>query len=278
MAGSPSPRVGIIAALTGWVAVIVVARGRRTPQTWLGVDNVELVLLGAVAVVMVAGLVILSNLRHLSGWQVPERQSRRAPLIFMLVVLVLLVWRPEILDGFSSIEESLRSAGNPAAGSSTNEQQIERTPVAQTTDIVLLLVLLSAITAAAMWFRKRRDPPTTDVAQPRPQTATTDVLAALTTARRQLQLSDDPRTAVLTAYAALEEAAAGVGAARQPAETPTEHVTRWLTSVPFDHRPVLELGHLYERARFSYLPITDVDKQSALEALATALDQTRASQ
>ncbi|MPV38492.1 DUF4129 domain-containing protein [Georgenia subflava] len=73
-------------------------------------------------------------------------------------------------------------------------------------------------------------------------------------ARAAEQLLDDvqdPRDAVVAAWLALEAAAAGSGASRQPAQTPTEFTTTVLDATGADREAVDTLLRLYLRARFT---------------------------
>jgi hypothetical protein len=276
-ARKPSRSGGIAVALIGWVVVIVVAGGPRSPGTWLGVKNLELVLFAVVAVLLVAGLAILTTLRHLSGWQIPERSSRRGSLVLVLLCLAVLVWRPEILDEITTIEESLRPPRDAAPGLSTEGAPAEKVPVAQVTDIVLLLALLAVTATAALVFRRRQTEPATDGVGSDAAGSIVQVAAALGAASRQLELAENPRTAVFRAYASLEGVAATADVQRRPSETPSEHMSRWLSVAQIDPGPVLDLGRLYERARFSAFTVTEKDRRRAVQSLVTAVEDAKAS-
>jgi hypothetical protein len=71
----------------------------------------------------------------------------------------------------------------------------------------------------------------------------------------------------LAAYASLERALTERGHGRDPAETPTEHLARVLADDPGLAPPAIQLGALYELARFSDREITIDDQHRAAESL-----------
>jgi hypothetical protein len=61
----------------------------------------------------------------------------------------------------------------------------------------------------------------------------------------------DVRNGIVACWVLLEEAAAGCGVSRRPAETATEFVVRFLHQLDVDPRPVAALADLFHEARFS---------------------------
>jgi hypothetical protein len=72
---------------------------------------------------------------------------------------------------------------------------------------------------------------------------------------------------VIAAWVALEDEAAFQGAARDPAQTPTEFTTALLAHTPAPAEAVATLRGLYHRARFTSRPIGADDVRRAREAL-----------
>ena len=98
-------------------------------------------------------------------------------------------------------------------------------------------------------------------------------------ARAALEADLPPSDAVVEAWLALERAAADSGAARSPAQTPTEFTAVVLRRTPGERTAVEALLKLYLRARFSEHALRERDAQqarAALAAIASAWDDARA--
>lgn len=76
-----------------------------------------------------------------------------------------------------------------------------------------------------------------------------------------------PRDLILRCWLALEEASAASGAARRPADSPTEFTGRVLRATQADAASVDTLLRLYHQARFSRHPVSDEDVRSARTAV-----------
>ncbi|MEU4800770.1 DUF4129 domain-containing protein [Actinosynnema sp. NPDC023587] len=76
-----------------------------------------------------------------------------------------------------------------------------------------------------------------------------------------------PRDAVVLSWLRLEQAAADSGAARRPAETPTEFTGALLARHRVDERAAGALRTAYQRARFGTAEVTDADARTAEDAL-----------
>jgi len=133
-----------------------------------------------------------------------------------------------------------------------------------------LLLVFVIVGAVLLRSRRRSIRATTGVADQASELLDEDLAAAIDEATDHLQFTADPRVAVLASYASLERAFAERGWRRQPAETPTEYLARVLAAVPLLAAPAVQLGLLYELARFSDHPITDDDRHRAAGALALA--------
>ena len=102
--------------------------------------------------------------------------------------------------------------------------------------------------------------------------------ASLDASAHQLDLSGDPRRAIIAAYAMLLEGLAACAQERHPAETPLEHLERVLAALDVRPEPLRDLTTLFGEARFSDHPMTPrhVDRaRAALEAAAADLDRVR---
>jgi hypothetical protein len=94
-----------------------------------------------------------------------------------------------------------------------------------------------------------------------------DMASALAAGRRTLEIGDDPRAAVIACYRQCEAALASRRRGRRAAETPREFLRGALAALHLPAQPIRALLQVFERARFSDLPVTRVDRSVALAAL-----------
>lgn len=78
-----------------------------------------------------------------------------------------------------------------------------------------------------------------------------------------------PRNAIVAAWVALEQSAAGAGLPRHVAETSTEYVARVLAVWDVDARSLDDLAALFREARFSTHPLTEPHRERAITDLTT---------
>ena len=105
-----------------------------------------------------------------------------------------------------------------------------------------------------------------------------DMASALAAGRRALEIGDEPRAAVIACYHQCEAALASRRRIRNAAETPREFLRGALAALHLPARPIRALLQVFERARFSDLPVTRLDCSIALGALdeiRTDLEQRR---
>jgi hypothetical protein len=93
--------------------------------------------------------------------------------------------------------------------------------------------------------------------------------AAVRAAIGALDVADDPRSAVIAAYAAMEHTLATHGIKRARAEAPREYLRRVLQAASGAERDARTLTSLFEEARFSTHPIPERVRQHALDALSS---------
>lgn len=122
-------------------------------------------------------------------------------------------------------------------------------------------------TVLAQWFRlgRRRK---MELAGP--------LAAALSAGIHDLDAGDDPRRAVIACYRRCEATLALHRRRRCPAETPREFVADALAALHVPTAPIRSLLVVFERARFSNLPITSRDgdvARHALDDIRSALDR-----
>jgi len=95
----------------------------------------------------------------------------------------------------------------------------------------------------------------------------TPVSDAVSEALVALDSVEDPRAAVIAAYAAMQETLAARGFPRRPAEAPREYLERVLLASSASEAEARTLTGLFEEARFSAHPISEQVRQRALSAL-----------
>jgi membrane protein implicated in regulation of membrane protease activity len=91
--------------------------------------------------------------------------------------------------------------------------------------------------------------------------------SAIAAGRRTLEIGDDPRAAIIACYRQCEDALASRRRGRHTAETPREFLSGALAALHLPAQPVSALLQVFERARFSNLPVTRLDRSVALGAL-----------
>src|SRR4029453_7383867 len=103
-----------------------------------------------------------------------------------------------------------------------------------------------------------------------------DLSALVERSIAELEAEQDPRRAVIAAYAGMEQALAANGLPRDPAEAPLEYLARALVALRVEERSARRLTELFQRARFSPHQIGAASKQDAIGALVAVRDQLRA--
>jgi hypothetical protein len=266
-AGSPAGRVGLVAAVVALLALGALGLGGRER---IALDDRRLSTQGLVLLfvaVLVAGLVLLvvalvSQSGGPPGQVSPKRTSLLSRIIqgLVLVGLLYLLLRhaDELKDLFNQRGEPEGGRppvmpggeGGPDPGSGAGQPPSWSFPVA-----ALAGLLLAAVVVTLTWVRRRADVAAASTSDdPTPEEVQHVVAAGLAA----LSDVDEPRAAVIGAYAAMEEALAGQGVPRGATDTPADLLARTvraglLTSTGED--AARELSGLFERARFSRRPL-----------------------
>lgn len=125
------------------------------------------------------------------------------------------------------------------------------------------LAALALALSAWRGSRHRREP------EPdRPRPLADNLAAAATAATRALAEHDDPSTAIIACYAAMERTLADVGVAPTAADTPAEVLARASAGGLVRSAAAGELTGLFRRARYSDHAMSGTDRAAALGALA----------
>jgi Domain of unknown function (DUF4129) len=135
---------------------------------------------------------------------------------------------------------------------------------------ILAVLLVRPWVTIAEWLRQAR--------VRRGSSPVANMASALAAGRRALEIGDDPRAAVIACYRQCEGALASRRRGRHAAETPREFLLGALAALHLPAQPIRTLLQVFERARFSDLPVTRLDRSIALGALdeiSTDLEQRR---
>ncbi len=126
--------------------------------------------------------------------------------------------------------------------------------------MAVVFVMTAVVTLVAI-RRARRENETAD------EDSNDDETSPLGAAVSALAGDQHPRTRVIDAYAAMEQALARPVRARAPHDTPEEWLEKIAQERPWLRGSAAELTELFERARFSRLPITEADAEHATAVL-----------
>lgn len=261
-----SRRGVVLLLLVGWAVIVSLGAG-ATPGSsrWLGVPPLEKVLLAfmALSTIVTVTVIVLALLFGERGEAKPVARKRSIwPTLVLLAIFVLLALRGTNLD---------ESQAEPARPDTQEEDAPggPRRAVISSGELIVLAAVAASAVALTVWSRRRIRSmlPLSDGDEADLETELEPVLKRAT---ERLELGTDPRSAVIGAYADLEDGLTRIGHPRRSNETPTEHVRRVLANLPINADPVTGLAALYELARFSDHPITADDRRSATVALGRA--------
>lgn len=138
------------------------------------------------------------------------------------------------------------------------------------------LVVLAIVVKVVQWLLNRD----WEEAEPSEDDDEPDDLGLLLRAtseatRSQALAEGEPRNVVVRCWVALEDAAAGSGLARDPAETSAEFTHRFLGAWDVDAQTTRELAGLYREARFSRHPVALSAGERAVALVGSIHDQIR---
>jgi len=275
--------LGVLVAL----AVVAVAARGETPIGRAGTRRPADVLLDTLlslfVVLMLAGVVLFvyllflrkEALAHYRSTGTRQRSTVRSLLILgAFLVAVFLVVRiragNETVIRIPTIEQP--PGGGDTTGNGSGADRYE--PEFAWIPILIVGVLALGGIAAAWWsakVRKRaRGGNELSLAE-----ALSDVIAE---SLDDLRAEQDPRLAVIRAYARLERALAAYGLPRRPAEAPLEYLARMLEELSVSRIAVRRLTLLFERAKFSQHAVEPEMKESAIAALQQVQEELRAAE
>jgi len=258
--------LGVLGLLGAWVVIVALGAGARpASSSWIGFPSFSGVAAALGAVLAVVGLILFVTLLVAGKGQGQRREVRRKPMWPMLVLLAIFLAFSNRLPEFRATPEEEEVVLPPAAESGDGGEG--RSPPVGGNDLVLLALIAGSALAVMMWTRRRIDGGETTPSEADQEEMEPALEAMLEGAINRLRSDDDPRTAVLLAYAGMEQVLAEVGHPRRQSETPSEYLTRVLAAIAVDARPLIDLARLYEVARFSNHAVSAADRRAALGAL-----------
>ena len=265
----------------GAVAVVAVASrgslpvgepgGRRPTDTLVDLlFTLYILMLGLGAIFFVYLFALQKRIKRQSGITAVSPFSK---FVFFAVVMIglFLVSR---LSGFrrgQPLDEVLVPAAAPPPGQPAVEV-VQDEPSFAWIPAVILIGLLVAGVVGVWWagVRRRR------AYEPRGQVALGAALVdVLEETLDDLRAEQDPRRAVIRAYARLERVLAAHGIPRRPSDAPGEYLGRVLDDLSVSPQAVQQLTLLFERAKFSHHEVPAEMKDEAIAALQTMQDELR---
>lgn len=246
--------------------------GRRPTETLADVlFTLYLFLLVAGAVFFVYLLALQRHLKSKTGIDSVSPLSR---LVFFVILLVGLYLALR-LNGSRRLEPPdevlVPIGGAPPQGQPVPAEPTREPEFAWVTALVLVGLLVAG--ALAVWWaglRRRR------AYAPRELPALGEALAeVLEESIDELRAEQDPRRAVIRAYARLERVLAANGLPKRPSDAPVEYLRRVLRDLSVSPDSVQRLTLLFERARFSQHEVGTEMKDEAIAALLTLQDELR---
>lgn len=236
-------------------------------------------LLPALLILAAVLMVVVAVLRPRGPARAGDRRRRR--WVALLLVPAAIALRPAL--------EHRRATSRPAPGAhraptlSAPKLAIGAHPgSAVAWDYVLALILVTtlALGLRAVARTRRGGAPEGDDDQPEPSTepsgsaarASASASRAVALSLHQLRTLTDPRAAVVAAYQAMTSTLAGEGLGPRPAETAYEHLARVLPEAPAGQAALSCLADRFAVARFSAHPVTEDDREIAIDALVQVRD------
>lgn len=268
-------RVAMVVALLVLAALGSAARqGTRFSATGMLNDRAAPVTvafgIGLVAAACLALAVMTMTLARLrqSGkftWAAqPATASWQRTLVFLatlVVIAVLAIALAKVLGGAHGIPKAHRIPKVPAQG----RPRGRRAAPGDATTLVAALAAVAAVAAAAMnWWRHWRTPVSPGVLASEPDSA---LAAALRAGSAALDTVIDARRAIVSCYAAMEDALATAGSPRRAADTPEELLGRAHRDGILRTPAASQLTELFREARFSPHMLGDTERDAAALAL-----------
>ncbi|MFN2490405.1 MAG: DUF4129 domain-containing protein [Actinomycetota bacterium] len=270
-------QVGVVVALLV-VAAAALPRGFSVGRRGAGATVLlpDTPAVAAYLVVAIGAVLVLtwSALRVSAVFARREAAPRKAtPLWVQLFIVVLAL----LLPGLLAETRGLFDERGQDAAAADRERAPEARPgdgparsrelgLALTALLGAILVGLIGGVAWLFWPARREE----DEARPEPHEL---LLTEIDAGMDDLSTIEDPRAAVIAAYARMETLLARAGIARRPSDTPIELLARVLRAHRAAESSITRLTELFERARFSSHEIDEPMRRSAVAALGDIRDE-----
>jgi Domain of unknown function (DUF4129) len=184
------------------------------------------------------------------------------PFVQIAIILALIA----LALRFHPFDNGNEGSGNakpvPTAAKSADDQKSEYEPQFRWLPMIVVGSLILGIGGAMVLLAARRQ---------RELLAATPIRVTLAEVLDEtlddLRNEEDPRKAVIGAYANMERTLAARGVPRRESEAPTEYLTRILDVVSASGHSVRRLTRLFSRARYSPHEIDAEMKEEAIDAL-----------
>jgi Domain of unknown function (DUF4129) len=194
------------------------------------------------------------------------------PLITVALILAALAVYVHFADP-SKVGQGSGTAGAGAGKKKATAKQDEYEPQFRWLPMIVVGSLVVGIGGAMALMAARRQ---RELLASTPIRETLDEVLAETL--DDLRREDDPRKAVIGAYAKMERTLAARGVPRRQSEAPVEYLTRILDVVSASGHSVRRLTGLFARARFSPHEIDAQMKEEAIDALTGLRAELQAAQ
>jgi hypothetical protein len=194
------------------------------------------------------------------------------PLITVALILAALAVYVHFADP-SKVGQGSGTAGAGAGKNKATAKQDEYEPQFRWLPMIVVGSLVVGIGGAMALMAARRQ---RELLASTPIRETLDEVLAETL--DDLRREDDPRKAVIGAYAKMERTLAARGVPRRQSEAPVEYLTRILEVVSASGHSVRRLTRLFARARFSPHEIDAQMKEEAIDALTGLRAELQAAQ
>jgi hypothetical protein len=276
----PAGRVaGTIAAAFALAVVVVIAsRGDRpsgSVDTGGQTTSTVVVNAGLLVLAIVAAGMVATTLFAFQPGRSNKPQPRTGPkLLGQLLAFALFCGFVLLIVAFIRGE---RNVGRPRSAADSVAQALQSLQAKATNDDrgtvdwlpagIVFAGTLAALAATGIVIMRRQP-------LPEPKAALAARLARIfDDTLDDLHAEQDPRRAVIAAYAQMERMLGYYGMERRPSEAPHEYVSRVLEQVVASGSSVRRLTRLYERARFSPHEIDPAMKAEAISAVEAVRDE-----
>jgi Domain of unknown function (DUF4129) len=272
--GSVGRTLAVAAGIVALVAVVAIAStgsvptgtggsGRRPSESFLDAAISIFLLLMVVGGALVAVMLSFFG-RYEIGSGPPRRRNPVRSLVSILVTIGLVVLFAHFVTG-SRDGEGPRLPGLDGADGTPGEAGANASYDPQfAVWPVVVVVALVAVAVLSAWLSMRARRAASEVVAVTRVEALADVLAETLD---DLRSEQDPRRAVIGAYARMERALAACGLPRRDAEAPEEYLDRVLDAVELSRSAATRLTALFAWARFSVHDVRPDMKDEAIETL-----------